>query len=101
MATVTDQPMRALALANEMRTARRLLKVSIARWPWREVLPVVLADPPVAAVGMRVPELLRAGRRVGEVRVTRWLRAVGVSPYRRVGSLTERERAALIVEVTR
>lgn len=88
------QAMDALAKANEIRMLRAAEKKMVRRgyltvadvlardeWYWRSA---------------RIIDLLLCVDKVGRVKAERWLRMEMISPERRVGVLTQRERTALV-----
>lgn len=86
------QPLRALSLANRVRSERAAVKRDIHDGRLRVAdaldLPCVRS--------MRVLDLLRAQRFYGPVRCRKLLRRAGVPEHARVAGLTDRQRAALI-----
>jgi hypothetical protein len=83
-----EQRMGALRLANETRMARAELKRRIFAehgQASRLAAARVLRDVPVEARRMKVDDLLRAVRGIGEQRSRRWRAAVGASTSKTVG----------------
>lgn len=89
---VPPQPLRALSLANRVRSERAAVKRDVHDGRLRVAdaldLPCVRS--------MRVLDLLRAQRFYGPVRCRKLLRRAGVPEHARVAGLTVRQRAALI-----
>lgn len=82
---------KALAAANIVRLARAELKRSIAGgYPLQDAL-----DAP-AASGMTLYSLLISQCQWGPTKAERFLKPLVISPYKTVGSLTLRQRAAVI-----
>jgi hypothetical protein len=94
-ATVTPEAhrFRALARANEIRTARAELKRRIALGE-SDAAEVIL-DPPLAAHRWPVGDLLVSQRGWGEARVRRFLMRNHISERKPIGELTERQRHML------
>lgn len=85
-----SQHMNALARANEVRTARCALKRRIAAG--ETTVAEVLRDVPWEAKTMPLAELLMAQHRWGVDRTRKLCQRLVLSEFRRVGSLTARER---------
>lgn len=85
--------MGALARANEIRTANAQLMRAIRGGAVTAA--DVLRNPPEATLSMPIGRLLMSVPRVGDARMSALLRRLQISPTRRVGRLTERERHAL------
>lgn len=92
-----QQCVEALRRANEVRSANGLLKRAIRAGSVSAA--DVLLNPPVEALSMPIAALLMAVPRFGEARVSRLLRPLHISPQRRIGRLTERERQVLAAAV--
>ena len=89
----TGQGRTALERANEVRSARAVLKTQIKRGL---VLAVeVLRSPPEYTAKMKVVDLLLAMPKTGEVKATKVLDRCGISTSRTIGGLTERQRREL------
>ena len=89
----TGQRLTALERANEVRSARAVLKTQIKRGL---VLAVeVLRSPPEYTAKMKVVDLLLAMPKTGEVKATKVLDRCGISTSRTIGGLTERQRREL------
>ena len=86
--------MRSLAVANQTRTARAVLKNELATG--RARIEDVLTDPPPCAATAQVSDLLLAIHGVGPKRVTRALARCQIPYAKRAADLNERQRAALI-----
>lgn len=89
-----EQRLRALEIANRVRSERSVLKRDVKAG--RVSLLAVLERPPSCAEGMKVLDVLLAAPKVGRSRSTAWLRAAGVSPSRSLAGLTVRQRAQLV-----
>src|SRR3954471_6344029 len=87
------QHLRALEHANRVRLARAELKRRVAGGDL-EVADVVLQCP-WEAQSMEVSELLMSQKRWGRERCRRLLLALGIPENKQMGTLTERQRAAL------
>ena len=92
-----DQHLRALALANRVRLARARLKQRIAAGELRAG--EVVSSCPWEAESMSISDLLMSQKRWGLARCRRLLVAIGVPENKRVGTLTDRQRAALAAEL--
>lgn len=90
----TEQHMRALAKANEIRLARAALKRAVASGA-RTVDGVIL-ECPHESESMSIGELLASQRRWGKKRSRRFLTAIGVTENKELGSLTERQRRVIV-----
>jgi hypothetical protein len=89
-----EQRLRALAKANEVRVARARLKRGVAAG--RIELARVLADPPACALTAKVRELLLVVPRIGPVRADRALARCRIAHTKKLGGLSDRQRAELI-----
>lgn len=87
------QHLQALARANAIRQARATLKRQVAAGGL-SVAEVVLGDP-LEARTMPLAELLISQRRWGLTRCRRFLQAIPMSETKTVGTLTDRQRAAV------
>jgi hypothetical protein len=87
------QHLRALEHANRVRLARAELKRSVASGQV-QVADVVL-ECPWEAQSMELSELLMSQRRWGRERCRRLLLSLGIPENKQVGTLTDRQRAAL------
>lgn len=94
-ATMTRPPqhLQALARANTIRQARATLKRQVATGELR-VADVVLEDPQEAHT-MPLADLLMSQRRWGLTRCRRFLQTIPMSETKTVGTMTERQRAAV------
>ena len=86
------QRMTALGSATQTRSVRCELMRELSRG--RATIPTVLDVPEMA--GLTVERLLLALPRIGKRRLPKILQALSVSPTRQLGTLTPRERAALL-----
>lgn len=83
------QRMDALAYANEIRSARALLRRDLKAG--RASIVAVLKDPPSCIESMKVFDLLIAVPKVGRVKVTKLLSGCRISPSKTIGGLTQRQ----------
>lgn len=88
------QHLRALQRANEVRLARAELKRRISVGEL-DIAEVILRCPPEAA-SMAVADLLMSQRRWGHTRCRRFLAQIPMSEKKTIGSMTERQRRALV-----
>ena len=93
MADAGPQHLRALERANRVRLARAALKRQVAAGD-RSVAEVIMASP-WEAESMSVSELLMSQRRWGRTRCRRILLSLGLPENKQIGTMTERQRAAL------
>ena len=91
------QPLRALELANRVRSVRAQLKREVA--DGRLTVGAVIDRCPTEASGMALGELLRSQTHWGPARCSRLLTSVGVSEARALGVLTDRQRKALVARL--
>ena len=89
-----EQRLRALAQANEVRTARAELKKELASG--KIELVQILADPPPWMRTARVRDVLLVLPKIGSVRAARILGQCGIAHSKTLGGLTERQRGELI-----
>jgi hypothetical protein len=89
-----EQRLRALRLANEIRSARAQLKKDLASG--KIELPQILAQPPEYVRTARVRDVLLALPKIGSVKASRILADYGIAPTKTLGGLTERQRTELI-----
>jgi len=87
------QHLRALEHANRVRLARAELKRRIAAGD--VMVPDVVLESPWEAQSMALSELLMSQKRWGRERCRRLLLALGIPENKQIGTLTERQRAAL------
>ena len=85
--------MQALARANRVRLARAELKRSIARGDIDAS--AVVRECPWETESMTLAELLTSQRRWGRTRARKFLLGVSLNENKRLGTLTERQRALL------
>ncbi|MGE5280780.1 MAG: hypothetical protein ACM3N0_00395 [Chloroflexota bacterium] len=99
-ASTIDAPqhMQALARANRVRLARAELKRSVARGDIEAA--DVIRDCPWETESMTLAELLTSQRRWGRTRARKFLLALSLSENKRIGTLTERQRALLSSELS-
>lgn len=89
-----EQRLRALAKANQVRSARAQLKHELAAGSIE--LARILADPPLCAQTARVRELLLVVPRIGPARASRALAHCRIADTKTVAGLSGRQRAELI-----
>lgn len=87
------QRMDALASANEIRSARKVLKQDMKAGRAQAV--DVLLEPEWWAETMTVHALLMAIPKYGRVKAARKLNQCAVSPSKQIGALTPRQRVAI------
>lgn len=94
-ATVTPAPqhMRALERGNAIRLARAALKHDIA--DGYKTVAEVLRERPWEAESMEIADLLMAQHRWGRTRMRRLVTSVPVMETKQLGTLTDRQRAAI------
>ena len=95
-ATVAPAPqhMQALRRANEVRLARAELKRAVAEG--RTTVGAIILACPWEAASMTIAELLLSQRRWGATRCSRFLAEIGMTETKTVGSMTDRQRRALV-----
>ena len=95
-ATIAPAPqhLQALQRANEVRLARAELKRRVAAGTLG--VGEVVLDCPWQAASMTVADLLMSQPRWGHTRCRKFLAAIPISEAKTVGSLTERQRRALV-----
>lgn len=89
-----DQRLASLRYANQIRSLRSSLKVSIKAGDTRA--PALILDPPDYALTMKVYAVLMAQRSWGRVKVDRLIRRCEVSPSKTLGGLSDRQRYELV-----
>jgi hypothetical protein len=89
-----EQRLRALRLANEIRSARAKLKKELASGEIE--LTQILAQPPECVQTARVRDVLLALPKIGSVKAGRILADCGIAPTKTLGRLTERQRTELM-----
>ena len=88
------QHLRALARANEVRLARAELKRSVHEG--ETTAAEVILDAPWEAETMTVADLLMSQKRWGHTRCRKLLQGIPMSESKTIGSMTERQRHALV-----
>jgi len=96
-ASAAPQHMRALARANRVRLARAELKRSVARGEVEAA--EVIRKCPWETENMTLAELLTSQRRWGRTRARKFLLGLAMSENKRIGTLTQRQRALLSTEL--
>ena len=89
-----EQRLEALHRANRVRFARARLKQRICAGALSAA--EVILECPWQAENMSVSDILTSQKRWGETRCRRLLTSVGIPEDKRVGTLTERQRVALV-----
>jgi hypothetical protein len=89
--------MEALARANRVRLARAELKRSISRGDVDAA--DVIRDCPWETESMTLAELLTSQRRWGRTRARKFLLALALNENKRLGTLTDRQRALVAAEL--
>ena len=99
-ATVVRAPqhLQALQRANEVRLARADLKRRVAEGQL-SVADVVLRCPPEVD-GMAVADVLMSQRRWGRTRCRKFLAAIPLAENKTIGSMTDRQRRALALQLS-
>ncbi len=92
-----EQRLRALRLANEIRSARAQLKKDLASG--KIELAQILAQPPACLRTARVRDVLLALPKIGSVKAGRILTDCGIAHSKTLGGLTERQRTELLNRV--
>jgi hypothetical protein len=94
-----EQRLRALRLANEIRSARAQLKKDLASG--KIELAQILARSPECVLTARVRDVLLALPKIGPVKTGRILADCGIAHSKTVGGLTERQRTELLNRLRR
>ena len=89
-----EQRLRALAQANEVRTARAKLKKELASG--KIELVQILADPPACVRTARIRDVLLVVPKIGSVRAGRILAHCRIAHSKTLGGLTDRQRGELL-----
>ena len=89
-----EQRLRALQLANEIRSARAQLKKELASG--KIELAQILAEPPECVRTARVRDVLLALPKIGAVKAGRILAECGIAHSKTLSGLTERQRTELL-----
>ena len=84
----SEQRMRALNKANEIRTKRAKLK--------RDLKAGLLLDPPEYVMSAKVFDMILAVPKYGRVKANKILSQCRISPSKTIGGLSERQRAELV-----
>ena len=91
--------MRALEMANEIRTRRAQLKRDLKAGKTK--IDTLLLDPPEWLGSAKVFDIILAVPKYGRVKVNRILNHCRISPSKTIGGLSERQRAELVVLLRR
>ncbi len=93
LAPAPPQHMKALRRANEVRLARAELKRKVGEG--LITVEEIILTCPWEAASMTIADLLTSQRRWGATRCSKFLKQIGVTETKTVGSLTERQRGLL------
>jgi hypothetical protein len=91
--------MRALEMANEIRTQRAQLKKDLKAGKTK--IDVLLLDPPEWLGSAKVFDIILAVPKYGRVKVNRILNQCRISPSKTIGGLSQRQRAELVALLRR
>lgn len=91
--------MRALEIANEIRSQRAQLKRDLKAGKVK--IDVLLLDPPEWLSSAKVFDIMLAVPKYGRVKVNRILNTCRISPSKTIGGLSERQRAELVALLRR
>jgi hypothetical protein len=91
--------MRALEMANEIRTKRAQLKKDLKGGKTK--IDVLLLDPPEWLGSAKVFDIILAVPKYGRVKVNRILNQCRISPSKTIGGLSQRQRAELVALLRR
>ncbi len=91
--------MRALARANEIRTARAKLKRDLKAG--RVGVEQLLLDPPEYLLSAKTIDMLLAVPKYGRVKANKILNHCRISPSKTIGGLSQRQRAELVTLLRR
>lgn len=94
-----NQRMRALEMANEIRTKRAQLKKDLKGGKVK--IDELLLDPPEWLGSAKVFDIILAVPKFGRVKVNRVLNQCRISPSKTIGGLSERQRAELVTSLRR
>jgi hypothetical protein len=93
------QRMRALRLANEIRTKRAQLKRDLKAG--KAKIETLLLDPPDYVLSAKAFDMILAVPKYGRVKANRILGQCRISPSKTIGGLSERQRAELVGQLRR
>ena len=96
-APAAPQHMRALAQANRVRLARAELKRQVAEG--ETTVAQIVMNCPWESDSMAIADLLLSQHRWGRTRCRRFLAAIPLTETKTVGSLTDRQRKALVAHL--
>jgi S13-like H2TH domain len=91
--------MRALEMANQIRTKRAQLKRDLKAGKVK--IDALLLDPPEWLDSAKVFDIILAVPKFGRVKVNRILNQCRISPSKTIGGLSERQRAELVALLRR
>lgn len=95
----TDQRMRALQKANDIRTRRAQLKRDLKAGKTK--IETLLLDPPEYVLTAKTFDMLLAVPKLGRVKANRILSVCRISPSKTIGGLSERQRGELVSQLRR
>jgi hypothetical protein len=90
----SEQRMRALNKANEIRTARAQLKRDLKAGKMK--IEKLLLDPPEYVLSAKAFDMILAVPKYGRVKANKILSQCRISPSKTIGGLSERQRAELV-----
>jgi len=95
----SEQRLRALRRANEIRTARAQLKRDLKAG--KAKIETLLKDPPEYVLSAKVFDMILAVPKYGRVKANKILSQCRISPSKTIGGLSERQRAELVYMLRR
>jgi|SRR5215210_7527958 len=90
----SEQRMRALGRANQIRTARAQLKRDLKAGKMK--IETLLLDPPEYVLSAKAFDMILAVPKYGRVKANKILGQCRISPSKTIGGLSERQRAELV-----
>jgi hypothetical protein len=95
----TDQRMKALRKANDIRSQRAKLKRDLKAG--KRKIETLLLDPPEYVLSAKTFDMLLAVPKLGRVKANRILSQCRISPSKTIGGLSERQRGELVAHLRR
>jgi hypothetical protein len=95
----TDQRMKALRKANDIRSQRAQLKRDLKAG--KKKIETLLLDPPEYVMSAKTFDMLLAVPKLGRVKANRILGQCRISPSKTIGGLSERQRGELVAHLRR
>ena len=95
----TDQRMKALRKANDIRSQRAQLKRDLKAG--KKKIETLLLDPPEFVMSAKTFDMLLAVPKLGRVKANRILGQCRISPSKTIGGLSERQRGELVAHLRR